>query len=215
MLWLREHRIDARCFKVTPYTFADEILIDIQPVIPTPEAADFMIGMAEKETEAKSAQGAQRKSHKLRLEFWTQCLEVLRARGLSRYNNISPSKDHWLSSGTGVSGCVYNLIFSRDDVRVELSLQKSDQGENKWMFDELEAQKAEIERSFGAALVWKRMDDRKSSKIAFAQPADGYNHEDWPVMIEWLGVHIARLEGAFREPLQRLNQVLKSGEGAT
>ena len=58
VLWLREHRIDARCFKVTPFSFGEELLIDIQPVIPTPEAADFMIGMAEKENEAKSDAGA-------------------------------------------------------------------------------------------------------------------------------------------------------------
>ena len=58
VLWLREHHVDARCFKLTPYEFASELLVDIQQVIPTPEAADFMISMVEKETEAKSAQGA-------------------------------------------------------------------------------------------------------------------------------------------------------------
>lgn len=51
VLWLREHKIDARCFKVTPYQFGQDLFIDIQPVIPTPEAAEFMISMAEKETE--------------------------------------------------------------------------------------------------------------------------------------------------------------------
>lgn len=70
VLWLREHQIDARCFKVTPFVFGAELLLDIQPVIPTPEAADFMIGMAEKESEEKSAKGTQQKRHKLRYQFW-------------------------------------------------------------------------------------------------------------------------------------------------
>ena len=47
-------------FKVIPYVFGEELFVDIQPVIPTPEAADFMIGMAEKETEARGAQGQQK-----------------------------------------------------------------------------------------------------------------------------------------------------------
>jgi hypothetical protein len=213
VLWLREHRIDARCFKVVPYGFGEDLLVDIQQVIPTPEAADFMIGMAEKDTEAKAAKGSQRRSHRLRLDFWERDLEALRARG-HRYNNISPSKDHWLSSGTGVSGCVYSLIFSRDEVRVELSLQRADQNENKWIFDELFAQKGTIESSFEAELNWKRMDDRKSSRIEFVKPFDGYDRDNWPEMIQWLGDHVARLEAAFREPLQRLNQTLKTKEGA-
>lgn len=119
-----------------------------------------------------------------------------------------------MSSGTGVSGCVYNLIFSRNEVRVELSLQRTDQNENKWMFDELFTQKVAIENSFETELNWKRMDDRKSSRIEFLKPFDGYDRDNWPEMIEWLGDHVARLETAFREPLQRLNQILKTKEGA-
>ena len=214
VLWLREHRIDARCFKVVPYTFRDELFVDIQPVIPTPEAADFMIGMAEKETEAKTVQGAQRRSHKLRLDFWTEALEAMRNRGLSRYQSINPTKDHWLSCGSGVTGCVYNLIYSRDEIRVEVTLQRSEQQENKWVFDKLFSQKEQIEAAFGAPLDWRRMDDKKSSRIQYSKSIDGYNRDNWPEMIEWLGDHIGRLETAFHDPLQKLNQALKSGESA-
>lgn len=212
VLWLREYGIDARCFKIVPYVFGEELFVDIQAVIPTPEAADFMISMAEKETEVKSVQGAQRNSHKVRYEFWTQCLEAMRARGLSRYSNISPSKDHWISSGTGVSNCVYSLIFSRSEIRVEFSAQRSDQIENKMIFDELYSKREEIERTFGHELGWKRLDHRKSSRIEYAKTIDSYNQENWPEIIEWLSQHILLLESALRERLQRLNQVLKSGE---
>lgn len=82
VLWLREHRFDAQCFKVVPYVFGEELFVDIQPVIPTPEAADFMISMAEKETEEKSAKGVQPWSHEVRLEFWDQLLEAFSSRGL-------------------------------------------------------------------------------------------------------------------------------------
>ncbi|MFB9148977.1 hypothetical protein [Roseovarius ramblicola] len=55
VLWLREHQIEARCVKVVHYRFGEEIFVDLQQVIPTPEAADYMIRMAEKDSEEKSA----------------------------------------------------------------------------------------------------------------------------------------------------------------
>ena len=44
VLWLIGHGIRAQCFRVVPYSFGQELLIDLQQIIPTPEAADYMIG---------------------------------------------------------------------------------------------------------------------------------------------------------------------------
>lgn len=212
VLWLREHNIDARCFKVTPYSFGEELLVDIQQVIPTPEAADFMISMAAKETDEKNAQAALKSRFKLRLDFWEQTLEEFKARGITTFQNLSPSKDHWLNAGSGVRSCPYTLIFGHAVARVDLTLQRSEKEENKWLFDHLFAEREKIEAAFGAELDWLRLDDKKASRISFAQPFDGYNRENWPEMIKWLADHMKRLEAAFQKPLQRLNQKLKSGE---
>ena len=210
VLWLIGHGIRAQCFRVVPYGFEQELLIDLQQIIPTPEAADYMIGMAAKESEEKSVHGTQEHRHELRRAFWTKTLEELRARSVSRYENISPSKDHWLASATGVSGCGYNLIFSKKEARVELYLQRPQATENKWIFDRLEREKQQIEDRFDAELQWRRLDDKKASRVCYAYPFDGFNDENWPEMIEWLCKHIVKLEEAFSEPLGRLNRQLKS-----
>lgn len=212
VMWLLGHGVRAQCFKAVPYTFEEELFLDLQQIIPTPEAADFMIGMASKETEEKTAQGVQRRSHKLRLAFWEQTIEAFRERGLARYQSISPTKDHWLSTGTGVSGCVYNLIFGKDEARVELSLQRSSKVENKWIFDQLMMMSETLDKKFGATLDWRRMDDKKSSKIQYSAGFDGFNRDTWPEMIEWLGTHIENLESTFAAPLADLNSRLKNGE---
>ena len=211
VLWLLGHGVRAQCFRVVPYTFGEELFIDLQQIIPTPEAADFMIGMAAKDSEEKSVQGARKRSQRLRHAFWTTALEELRARSVSRFENISPSNDHWLGCATGVSGCAYNLIFSKTETRVELYLQRSDGAENKWIFDALEREKQEIEGRFGGELHWQRLDERKASRISYSHPFDGFNEESWPEMIGWLCQHIVRLDEAFSEPLTRLNRQLKSG----
>ncbi len=214
VLWLIGHGARVQCFRVLPYSLGDELLIDLQQIIPTPEAADYMIGMAAKESEEKSVQGTQKHRHDLRRMFWTRTLEHLRARGVARYANISPSKEHWLSCATGFSGCGYNLIFLKNATRVELHLARPEASENKWIFDQLEENKQEIEGCFGATLQWQRLDDKKASRISHARPFDGYDNQNWPEMIEWLCHHIVKLEEAFSEPLARLNQELRTSGGA-
>ena len=209
-LWLIGHGIRAQCFRVMPYGFGQELLIDLQQIIPTPEAADYMIGMVAKEYEEKSVKGTQKRRHELRRAFWTRTLDALRASGVSRYKNINPSKDHWLPCATGMSGCGYNLIFSKNEARVELYLQRSQATENKWIFDKLELEKQKIEDRFDAQLQWHRLDDKKASRVCYAHPFDGFSDENWPEMIEWLCKHIVKLEEAFSEPLSRLNRQLKS-----
>ena len=210
VLWLIGHGIRAQCFRVLPYSLDEELLIDLQQIIPTPEAADYMIGLLEKESEEKSEQGTQNRRGEMRRSFWVKALEELRARGVSLYANISPSKDHWLASATGIAGCSYNLIFSKKEARVELYFSRYEADENKWIFDQLKQRKSEIEKSFDAELNWLRLDSKKSSRIHYSKAFDGFNDENWPDMIEWLCNHIVSLEEAFSETLEHLNRQMKA-----
>jgi hypothetical protein len=212
VLWLLSRGIRTQCFKVTPFMLGDELIIDIQQIIPTPEAADFMISMSNKDGEEKVTQDTQKHRHKLRQAFWEQALTQLRADGVTLYQNVSPGKDHWLSAGSGVSSCPFQMIFSRDEARVEIEMRRPEASENKWLYDRLIAEKAKIEAAFGAALDWRRMEDKKATKIIFAQSFDGYDRENWPAMIAWLSSHIRKLEAAFREPLARLNRQIRTQE---
>lgn len=213
VLWLLDHRVRAQCFRVIPYGYGEELFIDVQQIIPTPEAEDFMISMAEKEDEEESVGGVQRRSHELRLAFWERVLETLSEQGVSLYQNISPSKDQWLSAGTGISGCAYSLHFLRTEARVTLDLQRGNKDENKWLFDRLKAQREQLERDFGGTLQWRRMDDRKSSRIDWSRSFDSYSRDVWPEIAEWLAEHVSRLESAFKPHLQRLNRELKARGG--
>ena len=209
-LWLIRHGVRVQCFRALPYTMGEELLLDLRQIIPTPEASDYMIGMAAKETEERAVESTQKRRHELRQAFWSRTLDALRDRGVPRYENISPSKEHWLASATGVSGCSYNLIFLKKAARVELSLARSKADENKWIFDQLERNRGEIEESFGAELEWQRLDDKKASRICRSEPFDGYDDENWPEMIGWLCQSFVKLEEALSRRLSRLNQRLKA-----
>ena len=141
---------------------------------------------------------------------WEQALEEFRQSDCTVYNNISPSKDHWVSAASGVSACHYNLIFGQKEIRVELVFASSNAKENKFIYDVLFKSRDEIEQEIGHKLEWRRMNDKKSSRIQFAREADGYNKELWPQWIEWMISEVSKLEKAFKAPLQDAANKMRS-----
>ncbi len=210
VLWLSQFGIDCRCFKVTLYQTGDELFLNVEQIIPTPEATDFMIGMIAKEDEEKSASNEQRRSHGLRLEFWEQTLEAFCHSSCRLYDNISPGRDHWLAAGSGLAGMSFNLIFGKNQIRVEFSMQRSQVEANQLVFDRLLAQKQQIETAFAAELDWLPLPGRKACRIQFAKPVDGYNKDHWPEMIKWLVEHMTRLDHALQSHLEKIKPELRS-----
>ncbi len=210
VLWLLSRGIRAQCFKVSPFSFGEELILDIQQIIPIPEAADFLIGMSSKEEEEKRAHTTKKKRHEIRMEFWEVALDKLREDGVELYRNINPGRDHWLSAGSGMRSVPYQMIFGKNEARVELSLQRQEAAENKWVFDQLFTAKDEIESIFKDKLDWRRMDDKKASRIVYAKSFDGFDRNSWPDMVKWLSVHIQKLEEAFRDHLSSLNKKIRT-----
>ena len=210
VLWLSQFGIDCRCFKVTLYQTGDELFLNVEQIIPTPEATDFMIGMIAKEDEEKSASNEQRRSHGLRLEFWERTLDAFCQSSCRLYDNISPGRDHWLAAGSGLAGMSFNLIFGKNEIRVEFSMQRSQAEANQLVFDRLLAQKEQIETAFAAELDWLSLPGRKACRIQFAKPVDGYNKDHWPEMIKWLVEHMTRLDHALQSHLEKIKPELRS-----
>ncbi|WP_151993959.1 DUF4268 domain-containing protein [Buttiauxella massiliensis] len=209
-LWLMQFNIRAQCFKVTPYRYGNDVLIDIRQVIPTPEAESYMIGMAQKEAEEQSTTGESKARHHLRKAFWTQALEKFRVSTCTLYNNISPSTDHWLSAGSGISSVSYNLIFSKKEIRVELWIAKPSAQSNTFAFNWLYERKELIENRFGHELIWQPLPEKKSCRISFKKPINGISDEqNWPEMIDWLIESMTAFEKAFFTYLPDLNQLIK------
>lgn len=208
-LWLMQFGLRVQCFKVKPYKFNDDVFVDIRQVIPTPEAESFMIGMAQKEAEEQSTSGELKTRHYLRKAFWTKALERLKASSCTLYNNISPSTDHWISAGSGISAVSWNLIFSKKESRVELWIAKSSAESNTFAFNWLYEHKEVIENTFGQALKWEPLPGKKSCRISFATPAASLDESNWPAMIDWLLVNLTAFEKALDPFIAPLNMALK------
>lgn len=210
VMWLLEHQIEIQCFKAIPYSMGDELFLQVEQIIPTPEAKDFMIGINIKEQEFKNSESELKNRHYVRLEFWKQLLGQIKQSKSDLFTNISPSKDHWLSAGSGMRGVPFTFVFLKQAGRVELYISRNNTEENKQVFDELYKQRDAVEASFGGILDWERMEDKKASRIKYEQAFDGYNKESWNEMIPFMINAMERLEIAFKEPLERINKKLKN-----
>lgn len=208
-LWLLGQGISIQCFKVTPYALGVQLLINIDQIIPTPEAKELMIGINAKEAEEKTTEVVVKNRHTVRREYWEKALEAFQKSQCNLYDNISPSKDHWLSAGSGLSGCPYNLIFNKTELRVELWISRSATEENKFIFDFLLGLKDDIETSFGDALEWMRLDEKKSCRIQYSCAADGFNKDTWKESVAWHLEHMRMLEQALKKPLLKAAEALK------
>jgi hypothetical protein len=208
VLWLLNYQIDIQCFKVTPYASGDQLFLNIDQIIPMPEAKEMMIGFSIKEAEEKSVEASLKERHIVRLKFWEQALDAFKLSPLSLFNNISPTKDSWLNARTGIGNVSYTLILNKDEARVEVYMSRSTAEENKFIFDWLYQRREAIENEFGSPLVWERLDARKACRIKFSKDFDTHDEKYWPEITKWMVDHMILLEKAFKKPLAEINEQL-------
>lgn len=208
-MWLLGHGVPLKCFKVGTYEMGADLLFRIDQVIPMPEAAAYMIGLAEKEAAEHASDKAVGEAQQLRMQFWSLVLKAIKESHCRIFDNVTPSPRGTAGSGSGIAGVWYEMQFRFEEIRVRLYIDKRESSAvNKQIFDELYAQRSSIEAKFGAGLAWNRMDEAKASVIFYSQPFDGRDQTQWPTMIEWLVTHMQRLEGSLRVPLTAVRQIL-------
>jgi hypothetical protein len=55
VLWLNEHELDIRCVRLRPYALEARVLLDVQQVIPLPEADAYTVQLKKKAEESRKA----------------------------------------------------------------------------------------------------------------------------------------------------------------
>ena len=208
-LWLLDRKINVKCVKVSPYKLGEQLLVDIQQIIPVPEASEYMVRLIRKEDEETIAKVKQADHTDIRYQYWEQLLVHFGQNDNSLYRNISPTNAHWLSGATGISQCNYHLIFLQKAIRVDIEFARKDAVENKHLFDFFYERKDEIEHKFGQPLDWLRLDAKKSSRIEFSLYTEGHNLDLWQSYTAWYLEHIQKLEKAFKPYMNEAYQAIK------
>lgn len=64
VMWLNERDLDIRCYRLIPHKLNEEILIDVQQIIPLPEAESYQVKVKEQNEERREARKGSRDNTK-------------------------------------------------------------------------------------------------------------------------------------------------------
>jgi hypothetical protein len=202
VLWLRDREIDIRCIRLRPYEDAGKRLIDVQQIIPLPEANEYQVQLREKEQVGRKKRAER---HDVRLKFWEGLVTICRQKQ-TRHANLKPGSYHWLGATSGIRGLSFNYVIVQEYGITELYIDRGGTEENKRIFDLLHAQKDEIEKAFGGTLSWERLDTKRACRIKHVIERGGYRNPE----PEWSAIHtemvetMIRLEAALRPTMASL-----------
>jgi hypothetical protein len=179
------------------------LLLDVQQLIPLPEAAAFQTQIGVKK-QAERQNRATR--HDSRLKFWQGLLEYAKTR-CDVHANRSPSTAGWITGSAGRAGFHLNYIVRQTDAQVELwiSLGAGQAAKSKAAFRALYAQKDAIESDFGQSLEWQELPDADGCRIRSVIEG-GYKspQDQWPAIQSALVDAMVRLNGAARKRIADL-----------
>lgn len=130
-IWLNEKGLDMRCVRLKPYKIADRVLVDIQQVIPLPEAADYQNQLRKKVEEERLS----RDSKTRRSNFRFSMLNIPPGTVLVHYTD--PKETCTVSDDRNVMfrGQVMSLSQSAGIVLKEHDQSDSVAGTDYWMLD--------------------------------------------------------------------------------
>jgi hypothetical protein len=206
VLWLREYGIDIRCIRVKPYqSDSRELYLDVQAVIPLPEAEDYQVKLREKaESERTSRETSSSQQEERLTRFWQGVLALAASRGDRTHAHLK-ARNTSISATTGHGRNIYYgyAIGHRGEYRVELSIWGSD---FKQKFDAIARDREQIEEAFGKPLVWERGDDHARSAwiISAHQGPSLKDEEAWPQVQDLLVTQMLRFMKALGPTLGRL-----------
>ena len=206
VLWLRSNNIDIQCIKVVPYMWNQNLIIDVDKIIPVPEIEKFTIRVSLKDAEEKKNAITQNMNAELYSKYWAKLLECAKSRDFSLYDKRTGSQSCWISTGAGLANIQYNLVLLKDKIRVELYINKESSDDNKKIFNLLKEEKDIIEDRFGAELTWELLEDKKASRISISSN-DSFNRDDmanWDRSIDWHIENMKKFENSIKPSLEKI-----------
>lgn len=206
-LWLNDQGIDVRCVRMKPYVYDNKPIIDVQQVLPLPEAEDYQVRVRNKVQSEKSSRSENTKEKRFR-EFWTGLLEKAN-KASDLHKRCSPSKRGFVE--TASHGIHMMYVLQSGEERVSLTIHRPTVDETNAIFDELFAQKNEIEAEFGDKLEWMRIDGKMTSRVRYVISGKNSFSDDqtWDKLQDEMVGAMYRLEKAVGPRIQKYRDGLK------
>lgn len=203
VLWLREHGIDIKCVKVTPFVDEGKLYIDTEQILPIQEIDEYQIKLSEKRQDNIVTAKEEASRHKIRLQFWERVIPALQKK-IGMYSNVTPTKDNWISGNIGISGVSINPIILMNAARAEIYIDTKDEEKNKHVFHVLKEMQLNFDEEFKASLDWQELSEKRACRICIHYLSGGLRDEEqWGSIIEFYCTYLPKLKDVFRTPIEQ------------
>ena len=136
------------------------------------------------------------------LEFWTQLAEKLKEN--SHIRPQKPMPQHWAVFRIGRSGFHISGLHNTRDKCIGVELYINHQNA-KDFYNQLYAQKNDIEAEIGHELIWKELPNKSASRIIlYLRDVDPMDLSRWDEYQDWLIKYIEAFDRAFRNRIRNL-----------
>ncbi len=203
VLWLNKVGLDITCIRLKPYNLDGQVLMDIQQLIPLPEAEEYETKIRAQQQENRLAETSR---HAMFRRFWRQLIERSRHK-TPLFANRTGSREQWIGVTLGRTGFNLNIVLLRDESRVEcyIDLGKNSDEKNLQAFKTLEQQRQTIESVFGDQLDWQELEESRACRICKSLNRGWDAPEpEWASLQDELIEGAIRLEKALKTPIQSL-----------
>lgn len=120
--------------------------------------------------------GELNKTQSERMNFWTQFNELVIARG-KPFNLRKASTDAWYDVSLGRMGIHIDITLVNKNNNITVGIYIDN---DKQLFDTLYENRADIEQELGFSLNWRRLDDKKASRVQYTiHGLDFENHANY------------------------------------
>ncbi len=210
-LWLLGKGVQIACHEVTPFQSGDDILLDIVQIIPTPQTADYVIKLAEKNASDDQASSHEAERHRRRFAYWSQLLERANERKITGLSRKSPTRDNWITVPCGIGGLHFGLVVKEQEIKADVVFETRSKELNKELFDVVHEHFEDIEPKINDNVEWHRKSDIKRSLIIVKKEVDGVDESNWPEMIDWQLDRLCELENALEPLIPTLAELARNG----
>lgn len=215
VMWLNDQGLDITCVRLRPYRLADRLLLDVQQIIPLPEAADYQVRHREKAQRERHERKERRVSgrgEEYRTFFQGLIDELREQHGFTLARSARAQSWYMFTAGIGgrAGGIGYGFCFGRGHkVRTELYIDTGDGQFNMSLFEALNSERAEIEAELPGDVSWEPLLEKRACRVAIYR--DGGIEDDAETLDDigrWGVRSLLALKSVFGERITRLARAL-------
>ena len=175
VIWLQKFNLEIKCFKVTPYKYGDQIIIDFDQIIPIEDTKDFLIKIANKEQE----ESVNQLRYNNRRSFWSEFIDYSKTKNGLFASSNAVTDNILTKSVSTIPGGNICININKDNCKVYLYIDNGpgEKTKNKDIYDSLYKYKSDIDNHL-KNLEWQRMEEKAACRININMPYSYLNPDN-------------------------------------